>query len=176
VLRGELAERIYRWTPSARPRGGHYFQDARNALDHPLTSLELEEIYEMGRRLDVEFQHPFWDADIVDMLYRTPPDLLMARGRAKSLVRETLARRFPQLGFERQKKRAGTSFYRTILQQSIPPLWREQGGLPSLSDLGIVDGAKAAAMIEDAIAPPYKENLRFVWDLLNLEAWTSAHQ
>jgi asparagine synthase (glutamine-hydrolysing) len=176
ALRRELAERVYRSTPSARPRAGHYFQDVRNGLEHPLTSLELEEIYEMGRRLDVEFQHPFWDADIVDMLYRTPPTLLMTGGRAKSLVRETLGRRFPELGFERQKKRAGTSFYRTILQQSIPPLWREQARLPCLGDLGIVDGSKAAAMIENAIAPPYKENLRFVWDLLNLEAWTSAHQ
>jgi hypothetical protein len=176
ALQRELADRVATWMPSANPADSYYLSDVRLSLDHPLTSMELEEIFEMDRRLNVRMLHPFWDADLVDMLYRTPPELAIADGRAKSLVRGTMARRFPSLGLDRQKKRAGTVFYRSVLIEGLPSLWRENPSLPALADLGIVEPRIASEMIERMIAPGYREGLRRVWDLINVEAWVEAHQ
>ena len=175
ALQRELADRVSAWMPNANPSDSYYLSDVRLSLDHPLTSMELEEIFEMDRRLNVRMLHPYWDADLVDLLYRTPPELAIADGRAKSLVRGTMARRFPNLGLDRQKKRAGTLFYRSVLMQGLPALWRESPDLSALADLGIVEPQVAAAMIERTIAPGYREGLRRVWDLINVEAWVKAH-
>ena len=145
-------------------------------LDHPLTSMELEEIFEMGRRLGIDFRHPYWDADIVHMLYRTPPQLLNRDGRAKALVRSTVARRFPTLGLERQKKIAGTSFFRSVLRREVPDLWKQSGGVPTLVRMGIVDAGAANAMVEASLSEFSREGLSRIWDLLNLDAWVQAHE
>jgi len=176
ALRTGLGARVDHWLPSANPRTGFYFQDVRASLDHPLTSTELEEMFENGRRSELRFRHPYWDADIVDMLYRTPPHLLFAGGRAKSLVRGAMARRFPELGLDRQKKRAGTTFYRSVLMREIPGLWKQNRELTALSDLGVVNRTDAWSMVDRSIVPTFQQNLRRVWDLINLENWVRSHQ
>ena len=108
-------------------------------LDHTLTSWELEEQYELGKRLGIRFLHPFWDPDVVEMLYRTPPSILNEGGVSKGLVRGALARRFPALGFERQRKVAATSFYRSLLRREGPSLAGEAGDFPALAELGIIN-------------------------------------
>ena len=175
-VRREVDERIERWLPPARPANGFYLQDVRNSLEHTLTSMELEEIFETGRRLGVRYLHPYWDATVVDILYRTPPLLLFSGGRSKSIVRHTMARRFPGLGLERQKKRAGTSFYRSVLDREIPVVWARRNRLDALGDLGIVEPRKAAAMAESTIANRFGTGLVRIWDLMNLETWVTAHQ
>ena len=142
-LRKELDRRTEDGMTPAAPAAGFYFNEIRTGLGHALTSMELEEIFEMGRRLDVRFLHPYWDADVVDMLYRAPPLLLNRGGRAKGMVRETAARRFPTLGLDRQKKLAGTTFFRSVLRAEIPKLWQQSGGAPALAAMGIIDRGKS---------------------------------
>lgn len=174
-LRLALDERTADGLTPAAPRAGFYFQEVRAGLDHQLTSMELEEIFHMGRRLDVKIRHPYWDADVVDMLYRTPPQLLNLDGRAKALVRDTVAKRFPALGLDRQKKIAGTSFFRSVLRNEVPALWKRSGGVPTLVRMGIVDGRAANAMVEASLAQFSRQGLSRIWDLLNLDAWVEAH-
>lgn len=174
ALRNELDRRAEASMTSAAPPQGFYFQDVRAGLRHPLASLELEEIFEMGRRLDVRFLHPYWDADIVDMLYRTPPLLLSKNGRAKGLIREPMARRFPMLGLDRQKKLAGTPFFKSILRAEVPKLWRSAGGVPALVDLGIVDVHQVKTVVEAGLTDTTREGLCRIWELLNLETWVQA--
>jgi asparagine synthase (glutamine-hydrolysing) len=176
ALRRELDARTADALRPAAPRGGFYFHEVRAGLDHPLTSMELEEIFEMGRRLDLRFRHPYWDADVVDLLYRTPPHLLSLDGRAKSLVRETVATRFPTLGLSRQKKIAGTSFFRSVLRNEVPALWKRTGGVPTLARLGIVEARAAHAVVEASLAESSREGLSRIWDMLNLDAWVQAHE
>lgn len=175
TLKAEIDRRTEDALTPASPAAGFYFQEVRAGLDHPLTSMELEEIFEMGRRLGVRFRHPYWDADVVDLLYRTPPRLLSRNGRAKSLVRDTVARRFPRLGLERQKKIAGTSFFRQVLRDEIPKLWKNSGGAPHLAALGVVDAARAQAMVDASLSEFSREGLSRIWDLVNLDAWVQAH-
>ena len=173
-LRSELDRRSEAAMTSADPPEGFYFQDVRAGLRHPLASMELEEIFEMGRQLDLRFLHPYWDADIVDMLYRTPPLLLSRNGRAKGLIREPMARRFPALGLNRQKKLAGTPFFASILRAEVPTLWRSRGGAPALVEMGIIDDQRVKAMVEDALADSGRQKLCRLWELLNLDAWVQA--
>lgn len=177
ALAAELDERVELALAPSNPPGGFYLHDVRHSLEHPLTVLELEEMFEMGRRLDVRFQHPYWDADVVDILYRTPPMVLFADGRSKSVVRQTMAQRFPGLGLERQKKRSGTRFYSSVLDREIPGLWaREARDLGPVADLGIVDANAARRVAEESIARKSGTGLVSIWDLMNVNAWIRAHQ
>ena len=82
---------------------------------------------------------PYWDVDVLEMLYRIPPHLLNKGGRSKGLVRQTVARRFPQLGFERQKKVIATNLFNSMMLQDGKKAWRVLGGTQALAKLGIVD-------------------------------------
>ena len=96
-------------------KGGFYLRDMRMNLDHQIVSWEAEELFEVYRRSGVRLLQPFWDADLVDLLYRMPPMALIHDGRNKGLVRASLARRFPQLGFDRQKKIEAGEFYKALI-------------------------------------------------------------
>lgn len=176
TLRQELRDRIERTLVTGTPSQGFYLRDVRATLEHPLTVLEMEEIYEMGRRLDIRFLHPFWDAEVVDILYRTPPLRLFAEGRSKSVVRQTMARRFPELGLEHQKKRAGTTFYARVLDREIPALWSQRPGFDELADLGIIDPVAARAMGTSSVEKKSGLGLVSIWDLMNVNTWVRAHQ
>ena len=107
VLKQEIDQRLetrLSQTKPMRDTGGFYFSELWESLDHPLTAMEMEEIFENGTRMGLRILMPYWDADLLEMLYRVPPHLLNKGGRSKGLVRQSVARRFPQLGFERQKK------------------------------------------------------------------------
>jgi hypothetical protein len=114
---------------------------------------------------------PFWDADLVEFLYRTPPDLLNRGGRSKGLVRGMLARRFPHLGFEQQKKVVSLDFFRTTMLRAGADVWNQMGGAKALAELGVVDAKRLNSTIEAIIAGGQKSQAHHIWDVLNVEAW-----
>ena len=175
ALRTELDRRTEALLTPPVPPNGFYLQEVRTGLDHPLMSMEIEETFEIGRRIGMPIQHPYWDADLVELLCRTPPDLLIRDGRAKGLVRDTVARRFPALGLDRQKKVAATSFFQSLIRDEVPRLWADGGGAPALASIGIIDGGRASEMVNDAIAAADPIGLRATWDLVKLEAWVRSH-
>jgi asparagine synthase (glutamine-hydrolysing) len=173
-LREEQRTRALANLASADPAGGFYMREVRQAIGNALTSWEMEEQYQFGRKAGVRFMHPYWDADLVDMLYRAPPQRLMHGGLSKGLVRDTVARRFPGLGFERQRKVAATSFYRAVLQAEGPPLARALGDLHALEGLGVVDAGRTRTFLRTAFDRGGKD-LHRVWHLLNLETWVRPY-
>ena len=86
-VRAAMERRIDRWIAPARPRQGFYVREARLALTHPAVTHDMEETQEFGRRLGRRVLHPFWDVDLVNLLYRTPPRLLIQDGQSKWLLR-----------------------------------------------------------------------------------------
>jgi asparagine synthase (glutamine-hydrolysing) len=172
-VRQEQERRGAACVPAADPRHGFYLREMRSGLDHAIVTMELEERHEVGQRLGMRFLHPFWDPDVVELLFRTPPALLDRDGRSKGLIRQTLARRFPQLGFDGQKKVAATSFHQSLMQAEAARLREIVGPLRSLPALGVVDAAKATAAIDQAFATG--RQMHRAWSLLNLETWTRAH-
>jgi asparagine synthase (glutamine-hydrolysing) len=174
-LRRELADRARGSAPQPPRPGQVYLSEMNQALDHALVGMELEEAFEGGRRLGLRFGHPFWDADLLSFLYRTPPELLNRGGRSKGLVRSMLARRFPELGFERQRKITGTPVARAMFVRGGRAAWRRLGGARALAELGVVDGAATSALVEGLLAerrsPEEIAHSYRIWDILALEAW-----
>lgn len=149
-----------------------YLGDIRESIDHPLVSAQMEESFESARRMEVRQLSPFLDPELVDFLCRTPPALLNKGGRAKGLVRHMLARRFPELGFDRLKKVVATRLFRSELIRDGTVAWGAMGGTRALGELGIVDVAGLKTTIDGVVAD---ERQRFdawlIWQALNSEAW-----
>ena len=174
-LRANVVARVGRSLLQANPPRGFYFRDIRQMIEHPLVAMEQEEMFEVGRRLGFRYGNPYWDGDVADILYRTPPRLLLAGGRSKGIVRATMARRFSGLGLDRQRKRGATGFFTSIVARQVPELWRRNCELPALSALGIVDAQRARRMADRAIEKREMRDLVGAWYLMNTEAWVATH-
>ena len=169
-LWAELEHRAQLTLPSEKLDDGFYVREMRTALDHPLVSIEAEEVFENGRRLGMRFLHPFLDADLVDLLYRVPPQHLNRGERSKGLVRDALARRFPGLGFQRQKKILVKDYFSSVMFGEGAALWRSLGGPRALAEMGIIDGSATEKMIQQIFGKNPAEAFR-VCELLYLETW-----
>jgi asparagine synthase (glutamine-hydrolysing) len=148
-----------------------YLQQGRMSLDHAIVSMEMEELFENGRHLGVRMAQPYWDPDLVDLLYRIPPDVLSRGGRAKGLVRDTLARRFPDLGLERQKKVIATDYFTSVMLGEGRRVWAEMGGPQALAALGVVDASRAEEAAQQLFSSRDSRAANRIWNILNLESW-----
>jgi asparagine synthase (glutamine-hydrolysing) len=166
ALEERVAEDVERDLAAPRVRGLY------RAGMRPMLETRFEDEFERSRRTGLRMLHPFWDADLVDFLYRVPPELLSAGGRTKGLVRGRLARRFPGLGFETQPKLVLPNIDRDLVLGRAQVAWEKHGGAPTLEALGIVDGARLRAAMDALLArPDAADRHGVVWNALNLEAW-----
>jgi hypothetical protein len=170
-IRAEQRRRVEGALTCLNPLNGFYLRELRTSLDHPIVSWDLEERYELGRRIGIRFLHPYWDPDVVEMLCRTPPHILLEGGRTKGMVRATLARRFPGLELERQRKVSATSFYRSLLLREGQALADAAGHFPSLSELGIVNGKLMHDTVQRDLTQPGQQ-VHFAWEAVNVEIWS----
>ena len=174
-LRKQLDERAGRVLSPAQPHNNSFYErEMRTALEHPLISQEAEEHFEMGRRLGLQIVHPYWDSDLVDLLYRTAPRLLSKNGQTKGLVRETVARRFPKFGFDRQKKVRATEFYWKTMQTEGRKAWEALGQATALADMGVVEPSLLSKTLAELFAGQRAPESYRIWNTLHLEAWARA--
>lgn len=171
ALRKEMVQRAEQSLNYQRGDESYYLRDIRNNLDHPLLGMEKEEAFESGQRIGVRLLQPFWDVDLVDLLYRMPPHLLNNGGTSKGLVRASLARRFPQLGFAHQKKIAASNFFASLNLNEGSRVWQTVGGTPALASMGLVDGGGFASLITDTLANHQTQGAFRIWEVLSLEMW-----
>jgi len=177
ALRQELQRRRENSNgPGLKPSGSFYVDDARKSLNHALVSWESEELFEVYEKAGVRVLHPFWDPDLLDLLYRTPPFTLLRDGRTKSLVRRSLARRFPELGFEQQRKITSLNFYASLIHREGSHAFKKLGGIQALAELGIVDSRYLHAQFERVLRRrDTGTSLYRFWNIMNLESWVRAH-
>jgi asparagine synthase (glutamine-hydrolysing) len=155
--------------------GSFYVREMQIALGHELRSMEAEDTFEMGRRLGVKIGSPYWDADLIALLYRVHPEVLNRDARSKGLVREAIARRFPHLGFRGQKKiLAGHYFAETVYSQ-WPGAWESLGGVPALEGLGIVDSSRLQKFVDKLLVSGKPRGSFLIRDVLNLESWARQY-
>lgn len=174
ALKSELEARLWRAVDKPRTHDSIYLSDVRAQLSDAMSSWQLEQLFERSRQSGVRLVHPLWDADVADMMYRMPQPLLAGDGRAKYPLRRMLARRFPGLGLDSQKKLAATPFFRSVLAAELPGVWSSMRGTPALVELRVVDGRQAAEMVEQAFQRADRRSLGKVWELMNLEAWAAS--
>jgi hypothetical protein len=183
-LRNRLLERVSQsMRVKLRPLPAHgrrypriYFAETYRALEHPWVAMEAEETFARGARLGLKILAPYWDADLLELLYRAPPDALNAGGRSKGIVRRSLARRFPDVGFERQKKVVATRFSAALMRAEAPRVWASLGGATALAEAGVVEARGATAFFEHAMRPSStSKDLYLAWELVACEAWFRCH-
>jgi len=173
-LRAQMDDRAELTIAPATPyRQSFYQREMRMALMHALASLEYEELFESGRDIGVTFMHPYIDADLVDLLYRLPPAVLARGQRSKGLVRDAVARRFPGLGFERQRKINATDFYHTTLRREGRAAWDSVKHGAQLEALGVIDAAAVTALVDKRVTGPRTRESYRIWTVLNLASWAS---
>jgi hypothetical protein len=170
MLRSTQRSRIHDSLADARPAGGFYQRESRQFLDLSLTSWLFEEQHEVGSPLGLAYVHPYWDADLVAHVYRIRPQRLNEHHRAKALVRRTVSRRFPALGFERQRKVAAMDFFASILRAEGPALGDAVSEFRGLADLGVVEPAGARRFMSGAWGGSARE-AGLAWTLVNTEIW-----
>ena len=170
-VRASMDERVDQWIAPARPRQGFYVREMRTALLHPAITQDLEETQEFGRRLGLNVLHPYWDVDVIDLLYRAPPRLLMADGRSKWLLRRRLAERLPGLGLERRGKVSANSVFRNLMQRQAKLAWDRLGGVRALSELGVVSSSGVQSAVPAMLGAGPTQHTGHVWELLTLETW-----
>jgi len=174
VLRRRIMDRASRSAREQERHGSFYLRESRLGLDHSLVSMEMEELYETGLRTGLPVRMPFWDAQLLDFLYRTPPDFLNEGGRAKGLVRQMLARKFPDLGFERHKKVLASNFFTQIMAREAPRAWKRLGGAQALESLGIVDARRLHSAMNDVFQRNLHQDVSRIWNVLTVEAWVRS--
>jgi len=173
TLRREIDHREEQSRFSQLEPRSFYFNEVRQSLDHPLVSMEFEENFEIGRRTGLRLLLPYQDADLVAFLYRTPPELLNKGERTKAMVRQTVARRFPRLNFERQRKVLAYNFFSSLFVREGKPLWQAMGGTPALAELGIVHTPALDSTMSKVFSNnrPVLTQTHIIKEILLMEAW-----
>ena len=167
LSRAERGTDTHEWQRS----GSFYLQQGQMSLDHAIVSMEMEEVFENGRSMDMRVLMPYWDPDLVDLLYRVPPDLLNRGDRAKALVRETLAKRFSGLGLDRQKKVIASRYFTEVMLGQGRVVWDRIGGAQALGELGVVDPARLDEFARRAFNSNDARLANRIWNILNFESW-----
>jgi asparagine synthase (glutamine-hydrolysing) len=180
ALRAQVAQRFeesYVRRASEARTGSYYFRDTRARLDSGERCFRNEENFLVGRRTGVPVREPYWDPDLVDFLVRVGPKARNAGDRAKALVRRPLARRFPELGFEHQRKGWMGSAVLSVLVTQSGAARKAVGSPRVLEELGVVDGRQLDRLLDEALAGKVSRwLLLWAWDVLMLETWARARR
>jgi asparagine synthetase B (glutamine-hydrolysing) len=171
AIRRAMDERIDRWIDPARPAGGFYHREGQTAIRHPAVSHDMEETQEFGRRLGLHVLHPYWDIDLLVMLHRVPPDLLMRDGRSKWLVRRRLAKRLPGLGLEQRGKVYAGYVFQGVMEREAPRAWQALGGARTLARMGVVRSADIQSQAQPQRLMQRPKGAGHLWTLMNFENW-----
>jgi asparagine synthase (glutamine-hydrolysing) len=174
ALRRELAERADRFLPRPVLRDFYVHENA-STFTHPMSGAEYEEIFEVGRQSGLIYASPYLDEELVEFLVGVPPEVLSVGDRTKGLVRASLAKRFPRLGFEGQKKVAATSFFRRLVHDQAPGVLSGLGSLTALEEMGVVDRAGWRSYTEALFSSSPSLEMARIWFALSTEAWARAH-
>ena len=161
---------------SERAKGSFYQEEILGILNHPLTVMYAEENFEIGRRVGLPVLRPFYDPEVISFLVRTPPHLRSQGGRYKGLLREALHRRFPQLGYDRQRKPYGTNFFATRVLEGTKQLWPTVKRDSALAALGVLDATATNTFVVETVEKGQLQQAKRLWMLLNAEAWVQSHQ
>ena len=172
-VRAEQVRRAPGQLVEARPTGGFYNRELKKFLHEPLQAALFEEQYELGQQVGIRFSHPYWDPDLVEHMYRTPPEILTRGNRTKGLVRAAVDARFPGLGFKSARKVIAFSFFVELASKEFSRATRPYIDFAALGELGVVDPAGARASVEASYGKPGRA-MWDAWHLVAVEAWARA--
>ena len=138
--------------------------------------MELEESYESSRQIGVPLLHPYLDPDLINLAVRISPEVLQQGGMEKGIIRHNIAKRFPHLHFETQKKASAMNYWLSLITTEGRELYHDIGGPKSLIEMGIVNDVEIGAVMDQAFASKSAYYNAKIWDILSLETWCRSHR
>jgi asparagine synthetase B (glutamine-hydrolysing) len=171
-LRRDLIDRLTA-RPEAATVGTHLDRARARLLDSPHSAVLLESRYLLSRRLGLAFRSPLIDPDVVELVWRLPPPMLLLGRRLKGLAYETLALELgAKLAASLGPVWVDRLFVR-VLDHEGPAALAELGGTPRLSDLGVVDGSSVRVAVSGEVQ---RARMSYYprWQVLAVEAWLQA--
>jgi hypothetical protein len=169
-LRDELAETIAsrRVQPPSRRRA---CRSRQRFLEHPSTSIMLEQTFAASQRTGVRVEAPLLDPDVISVINSLPPVRLVAHGRAKALAAELAATRVSAYRDHWPATVYGDSLWRGALAAEGAAAWASLDGVPALAGLGIIDEALFRGQVQaPAGSTTSAEAARMIRALI-LERW-----
>ena len=171
----ELRAEVVRYRSSLSPplsyRDLHGFARGR-LLDSAFLAIVHESTRLSSRHLGIELVSPYWDADLVELVFALPARSFQIGGHAKGLARTSLARRLDADVARRLRPIRADTTLAAALAREAGPLIATLGGFRRLSALGVVSESAATDFVDPRDAPPTPDLLR--WRLLCTEAWLQA--
>ena len=143
-------------------------------LDHVSLSYVREQDHDTSRRLGVRSFSPLLEPDVVAMLLNLAPQRLIDRGEAKSLAREVLAPRLPQLARSWPRTVYADCLWQRALRREGVSAWSALGGMPLLAELGVVEPQLLEARIRSGEAAAARREAVQVCRALILERWIAS--
>jgi hypothetical protein len=110
---------------------------------------------------------PNWPKCFIERQWRSS----IGGGLTKGLVRDTISRRFPGLGFDRQKKIEITEFFSDLIRRDGERVWKRMGGAQALAALDLVNPARVDSFVRTAINSGKHRQTFQVWMLMSMESW-----
>jgi asparagine synthase (glutamine-hydrolysing) len=173
LLKKEVYER-WEASESYKDIKSYYLREMQISLEHPLISLEMEENYQIEKKLNINFYQSYWNSELIELLYRLPPNILTRGKKSKGLVRDLVSKRFPNLGFEKQKKILSTNYFSVLVSDQLKKVWQKLTCPKTLIDLGIVNKNKLD--FSKGLPSSGSKNPAFLaWEMANLEVWLNTH-
>jgi asparagine synthetase B (glutamine-hydrolysing) len=177
ALRRRMVERILERREADRKLRSQYKSfyifEARRSLDHPLISMQMEETFEMGHHVGLRFLQPFWDSEMVNLLYRVPPQVLNQGESSKGLLRKFLQQRLRLDHVLSQKKMILSDLYNTQMADEAPAAWGELGSINALEQLGVARNDLWNRAYHEILTG--KRGLYNIWNVFSLETWARSH-
>jgi asparagine synthetase B (glutamine-hydrolysing) len=168
-LRRDLVDWVMTRTPVIAP-SRLYEETRREWLEDASFSLMMEEAFSSGVRLGMRTRMPLMDPDLISLLYRLPQGDLLRGGQAKAFAREYLS---SSLDFAHSWPRTiyADSVWDATMATEGGDAWRELGGAPTLSDLGLIDGCAVDGFMRAHRAGGPIRRAADVWEVMSLESW-----
>jgi asparagine synthase (glutamine-hydrolysing) len=175
ALRRELTSRFEERFEKEISQGSFYLAHMNMALLDSKSNMIQEEQFYRNLGTGTFTLHPYWNPPLADFLLRVRPEVLTAGAQSKSMIRKMLAERFPQLGFERQKKVVASDFAKTVFQRELPELWAELGQPRRMSEMGLVDPGRYLEALAPRMRSDTMRDLNEAWHGAGIEAWIRLH-
>jgi asparagine synthetase B (glutamine-hydrolysing) len=172
--RTELLVEKYLTRPEPKGRYGFYSSSFVWYFIDTVVSMELEQQFEAAEKTALPVLHPYYDADLIELLLRISPEVLQQGGMEKGLVRNAVARRFPDLQFQRKKKVSALGYWQSMIHGEAPAAWKRLGGASTLINMGIVDKAVVEPVIQEGFTSDSAFKSYPVWDVLCTETWLQS--
>lgn len=132
----------------------------------PYLAHAREETFDAGRRHGIAYRHPYWDAEVVELLHALPPEAFLAGGDPKSPARTYVRGHAPAISGRWPRPAVADELIAAVVAQEGKLAWAELGGPKTLHELGILDPTH----------PFEGYSASNLWVILCVEQWLRSHR